>query len=66
MSRKDYNRIAAEFAKQVDANRFNVDALRAIRELAEGIASVMAADNPAFRRSTFLDACGVSDLHLGV
>lgn len=59
MSRKDYVAIADVFAKAADSTvrRTKRDVAR---ELAEEVANVFAADNPAFDRERFLKACGVA------
>lgn len=52
MSRKDYRAIA-DAIRSVGGDYF----LRL--QIADRIADVMSADNPRFRRDTFLEACGL-------
>lgn len=58
MSRKDYIRFAAAVKEALTAS--TTEAERAIvTALAKEMASIFANDNGNFRRSTFLDACGI-------
>lgn len=50
MSRKHYRIIAEAFRTNTDP-----------KEIAEALAILLKADNPNFRRDTFLDACGFGD-----
>lgn len=65
MTRRDYKAIADAVktsTQNVDADGIeNVRVLRVIPpgELAEKLASIMAADNPRFDRVKFLAACGL-------
>lgn len=54
MSKKDY----IELANIMRGNMARDPGL--VRDIAENIASVCAADNPLFDRARFLKACGVA------
>lgn len=58
MTTKDYQAIAAVFAR-LGPNQHSAEAEVMRRVLARGIADVMAADNPRFKRDDFLRACQV-------
>lgn len=59
MSRKDYRAIAAVIERELpisrDAERETYNALYAV---ADHLSVLFKQDNPNFRRSTFMDACG--------
>lgn len=58
MTRKHYRAIAEVIRQTADNSPTFMERAR-VREIAEGLASVLAADNPRFQRSRFLEACGV-------
>lgn len=56
MSRKDYEAFALVLARNA-----SILSIAAVRRLAEQMADIFAADNPAFDRKRFYSACGVRD-----
>lgn len=59
MSKKDYQAIArALHVELIDAQENTPqDGSQTVRNVASGIANVLAADNPAFDRARFLETC---------
>lgn len=59
MTRRDYVAIAAAFQDSLDASDpQDVGVTNALQDVARRIADVCSADDPNFRRSTFLRNCG--------
>lgn len=57
MSRKHYREAAALLRTALPAKGKRQPTRSAtVREIADGLASMFAQDNPSFRRSTFMDA----------
>jgi hypothetical protein len=65
LSRKHYEVIANTIRQSIDeAKRSKRDdcegrVLNALEDVAEGLAAYFMTDNPAFRRTQFLDRCGL-------
>lgn len=60
MSKKDYQAIARmihEIAGEQAGEDYGAERIKAINAVSLGLAGVMAADNPAFDRARFLEAC---------
>lgn len=62
MTRKHFQQIAAQVARQVAAANGDKAKLTMLRDLARDLADVCKLHNPNFNRESFLHACGTFGL----
>lgn len=60
MTKRYYNKLAALIAREVDEFPYDPSNLLNLLTLARKLCTLFAKQNPAFDRSRFLDACGLS------